>query len=70
MTTEATLLLTRLKAEQTRLSDQMHRAARRQTTLRRATLMLGTGISADAVADWLAGQHVVLGAVARALTTR
>lgn len=60
MTHEAALLLTRLKREQQRTSDRMHRDARRQTALKQASLMLGTGISAEGVLDWLTAQHIVL----------
>lgn len=60
MELEASWLLEQLKAEQARTSERMHRDARRVHTLKQATLMLGTGMSADSVRDWLAGQHLPL----------
>lgn len=60
MDLEASYLLQQIKEEQKRVSDRMHRDSRRQHTLRQASLMLGTGITADGVKDWLAAQHVML----------
>ena len=60
MDLEASYLLQQIKDEQRHVSDRMHRDARRQTLLKRASLMLGTGISAASVKDWMAGQHVAL----------
>lgn len=60
MDPQAQQLVDRIKAEIQRASDRQERDARRKHALRRATLMLGTGISADGVRDWLAAQGLVM----------
>lgn len=60
MTPDEQNLLDLIKADQRRTSDRMHRDARRQATLRTASLMLGTGYTAVQVSAWLIQQHLTL----------
>ncbi len=60
MDQDAQALLDRIKADQKATSDRMHRDARRQHTLKSASLMFGTGKSAAEVETWLAQQHLTL----------
>ena len=60
MDLEASWLLDQIKADQQATSDRMHRDARRQHTLKAASLQLGTGKSAAEVKAFLDQQHLTL----------
>ena len=66
MDIESSWLLDAVRADIRATSDRQHRDARRQHTLKQASLKLNTGVPADEVRDWLTRQGLMLRPVKKA----
>ncbi len=67
MDIEASWLLDQVRADIRATSERQHRDARRQHTLKAASLKLNTGVSAEEVRDWLNRQGLMLRPVKKAV---